>query len=180
MVFVMVFETCGCRLAKARIALNATPGDEFREAAQAADVSLVLHDYRRSLEKIFLTFAASVTAASTPWANTLDWLEFQTLLAKTGWDAVDWVTADDLRVILLAMNPDAFATDEELLQVQMIYPQFLEIFIALACYRFPDPFVSIAQKVQQFLEEVAFPVLRRSVGELPVPPPDDFEYVPDV
>ena len=74
------------------------------------------------------------------------------------------------------MNPDAFATDAELLQVQMIYPQFLEAFIALACYRFPDPFLSMAQKVQQFLEEVAFPVLRRSVGELPVPPPDEFAH----
>jgi hypothetical protein len=157
------------KLAKARMAQNAMPGDEFRESFLAADVSQVLNRYRQSLERIYLGFASSQSSVKTPWANTLDWNEFMSLLDKAKFTAEDctWFTADDLRDLNMALAPDN-ATDEERFGIEMIYPKFLEALLALSAYRYPDPFVSLSQKFEMFLLEVLFPPLRRHVGSLPV------------
>lgn len=42
---------------------------------------------------------------------------------------------------------------------ELIYTEFLESLAALSCYRIPDPFLSLSQRIAEFLEEVIFPAV---------------------
>lgn len=45
----------------------------------------------------------------------------------------------------------------------LTYPEFLEALAALACYRYPTPFLPLPKRFVKFIDDVFFPALRRKV-----------------
>ncbi|CAE7628729.1 FIM3 [Symbiodinium necroappetens] len=145
----------------------------FQKMAYSPEVRQVLDQHSRELKDIFQLYATldMSTTDAMQRASTMNITEFQMLLDDTGF-LDEALTEVAVQQIFQGIQQDATAADDEENagepedgaglddDDEMSFSEFLDGLVAVAAYKYPDPFIPLSSRINTFLLQL-FVALRK-------------------
>ena len=144
----------------------------FQKMAYSPEVRHVLDQHSRELKDVFQLYATldMSTTDAMQRASTMNITEFQMLLDDTGF-LDEALTEVAVQQIFQGIQQDATADEEDNGgenedgaglddDDEMSFSEFLDGLVAVAAYKFPDPFIPLSSRINTFLLQL-FMALRK-------------------
>lgn len=146
--------------------------DRFRREINAQPVRAVFAKHRSKLQKVFRFYASYDvrTDAAKKHVSTMNFAEFLAMIKDAGMMDAS-LNQGRLMQVFGNVQQDLLATQAEEQEPldstsELVYMEFLEALCALSVYRFPDPYMPLAQKVDQLCTQSIFARLAKTVRGL--------------